>query len=143
MSRKPVVCLAGTLDTKGSEYAYVRDELLASEVDVLVVDCGVLGEPYFTPDIPASEVAARAGVDLADFAAGVEGDARGRNVAITKMSEGLRAVVADLCAEGRIDAVLGLGGTGGTDLLGGPPQTRGIGVAKPLVSPLGSNNTRP
>jgi uncharacterized protein (UPF0261 family) len=143
MSRKPVVCLAGTLDTKGTEYAFVRDELLASDVDVLVVDCGVLGEPYFTPDIPSADVAARAGVDLADFAAGVEGGAGGRNVAITKMSEGLRAVVADLCAEGRIDAVMGLGGTGGTDLLGGALQNLGIGVPKLIVSTMGSNNTRP
>jgi uncharacterized protein (UPF0261 family) len=88
-------------------------------------------------------VAARAGVDLADFAAGVEGGAGGRNVAITKMSQGLRAVVADLCAEGRIDAVLGLGGTGGTDLLGGALQNLGIGVPKLIVSTMGSNNTRP
>jgi uncharacterized protein (UPF0261 family) len=143
MSRKPVVCLAGTLDTKGTEYAFVRDELLASDVDVLVVDCGVLGEPYFTPDIASAEVAARAGVDLADFAAGVEGGAGGRSAAILKMSEGLRAVVADLVAEGRIDAVLGLGGTGGTDLLGGALQGLGIGVPKLIVSTMASNNTRP
>ena len=143
MSRKPVVCLAGTLDTKGTEYAYVKEALLAADVDVLVVDCGVLGEPYFRPDIAASEVAARAGVDLADFAAGVEGGAGGRSAAITKMSEGLRAVVADLCAEGRIDAVLGLGGTGGTDLLGGALQNLGIGVPKLIVSTMASNNTRP
>ena len=143
MSRKPVVCLAGTLDTKGTEYAYVRDELLASDVDVLVVDCGVLGEPYFEPDTPSSEVASRAGVDLADFAAGVEGGAGGRNVAITKMSEGLRAVVTELVEQGRIDAVLGLGGTGGSDLLGGALQNLGIGVPKLIVSTMGSNNVRP
>jgi uncharacterized protein (UPF0261 family) len=143
MSRKPVVCLAGTLDTKGTEYAYVRDALLASGVDVFMVDCGVLGEPYFPPDVSAGEVAARAGVELADFAAGVEGGAGGRNVAITKMSEGLRAVLADLCEEGRIDAVLGLGGTGGTDLLGGALQNLAIGVPKMIVSTMASNNTRP
>ena len=143
MTRKPVVCLAGTLDTKGTEYAYVRDELLASDVDVLVVDCGVLGEPYFTPDIGAAEVASRAGVDLSEFAAGVEGGAGGRSAAIGKMSEGLRSVVTDLVAEGRIDAVLGLGGTGGTDLLGGALQGLGIGVPKLIVSTMASNNTRP
>jgi len=143
MSRKPVVCLAGTLDTKGTEYEYVRDALLAQDVDVLVVDCGVLGEPYFPPDIPAAEVAQRAGVKLADFAAGVEGGAGGRNVAITKMSEGLRQVLAELCEQGRIDAVLGLGGTGGTDLLGGALQNLGIGVPKLIVSTMASNNTRP
>src|SRR3954452_18015626 len=143
MPRKPVVGFAGTLDTKGTEYAYVRDELLASDVDVLVVDCGVLGEPYFTPDIPASEVAARAGIDLADFAAGVEGGAGGRNVAITKMSEGLRSLLAELCETGRIDAVLGLGGTGGTDLLSRALKHLPIGVPKMIVSTMASNNTRP
>src|ERR671920_154893 len=69
--------------------------------------------------------------------------AGGRNVAITKMSQGLRAVVADLVAEGRIDAVLGLGGTGGTDLLGGALQNLGIGVPKLIVSTMASNNVRP
>src|SRR3954449_7363681 len=143
MSRKPVVCLAGTLDTKGTEYAYVKDALLAADVDVLMVDCGVLGEPYFTPEIPSSEVAARAGIDLADFAAGVEGGAGGRNVAITKMSEGLRSLLAELCETGRIDAVLGLGGTGGTDLLSGALKHLGMGVPKLIVSTMASNNTRP
>jgi uncharacterized protein (UPF0261 family) len=143
MARKPVVCLAGTLDTKGTEYAYVKDALLAADVDVLVVDCGVLGEPYFAPDIASAEVAARAGVNLSDFSAGVEGGAGGRNTAITKMSEGLREVIGELCAQGRIDAVLGLGGTGGTDLLGGALQNLGIGVPKLIVSTMASNNTRP
>src|SRR3954452_11625168 len=119
MPRKPVVGFAGTLDTKGTEYAYVKDALLAADVDVLMVDCGVLGEPYFAPEIPSSEVAARAGIDLADFAAGVEGGAGGRNTAIAKRSEGLRILLAELCEAGRSDAILGLGGTGGTDLLSG------------------------
>jgi uncharacterized protein (UPF0261 family) len=143
MSRNPVVCLAGTLDTKGTEYAYVKDALIAAGVDVLMVDCGVLGEPYFTPEIPSSEVAARAGIDLADFSAGVEGGAGGRNTAITKMSEGLRLLLAELCEAGKIDAILGLGGTGGTDLLSGALKNLPIGVPKMIVSTMASNNTRP
>src|SRR3954463_10161073 len=143
MSRKPVVCLAGTLDTKGTEYAYVKDALIAAGVDVLMVDCGVLGEPYFAPDIPSSEVAARAGISLADFSAGVEGGAGGRNTAITKMSEGLQTLLEELCAAGKIDAVLGLGGTGGTDLLSGALKNLGMGVPKLIVSTMASNNTRP
>jgi uncharacterized protein (UPF0261 family) len=143
VSRTPVVCLAGTLDTKGTEYAFVRDRLLDAGVDVLVVDCGVLGDPYFAPTIACSEVAARAGIDLSDFAAGIEGVAQGRFAAISKMSEGLRAVLADLCEAGRIDAVLGLGGTGGTDLLSGAFRNLPIGVPKMIVSTMASNNTRP
>ncbi len=142
MERTPVVCLAGTLDTKGTEYDFVRDCLLAAGVDVLVVDCGVLSDPYFTPDIAASEVADRAGITLGDFQSGVEG-AGGRVLAITKMSEGLQQVLQELVDQGRIDAVLGLGGTGGTDLLSGAFKNLGMGFPKLIVSTMASNNTRP
>ena len=45
------------------------------------------------------------------------------------MSEGLRAVLQELVEQGRIDAVLGLGGTGGTDLLSG--AFKSLGWASP------------
>ncbi|WP_372594174.1 Tm-1-like ATP-binding domain-containing protein [Actinotalea sp.] len=142
MSRKPVVCLAGTLDTKGVEYAYVKECIERQGVDVLTVDCGVMGEPSFTPDVPSSVVAARAGVELAEFAERKEG-ADGRTRAVLKMGAGLGVVLQELLAEGRIDAVLGMGGTGGTDLLS--PAFRGlpIGFPKLIVSTVGSGNTKP
>ena len=68
MTRKPTVCLAGTLDTKGVEYRYVKECIEAQGVDVLVVDCGAIGDPYFTPDIPSTYVAEKAGIDRAEFA---------------------------------------------------------------------------
>lgn len=142
MSDTPTVCLAGTLDTKGTEYAYVRDTLRAEGVEVLTVDCGVLGEPHFPPDVEAAEVARRAGVSLEEFAGRVEG-AGGRTLAVTKMGEGLRDLLAELCADGRIHAVLGLGGTGGTDLLSSAFKTLDIGFPKLIVSTMASNNTRP
>ncbi|BBY84226.1 Tm-1-like ATP-binding domain-containing protein [Mycolicibacterium tokaiense] len=142
MTRKPVVCLAGTLDTKGVEYAFVRDSLLATGVDVLVIDCGVLGDPHFEPSIPASEVAAAAGVEVDEFRRGVEGTG-GRVLAVTKMGEGLARVLQRLADGGKIDAVMGLGGTGGTDLLSGAFRELGIGFPKLIVSTMASNNTRP
>ncbi len=142
MNRNPVVCLAGTLDTKGVEYAFVREHLLDAGVDVLTIDCGTVGDPPFVPDIPASVVAERACVDLATFRSGVEG-AGGRVLAITKMSEGLRILLAELVAEGKIDTVVGLGGTGGTDLLSGAFRNLGMGLPKLIVSTMASNNTRP
>lgn len=142
MERKAVVCLAGTLDTKGAEYAYVRDCLLAAGVDVHVVDCGVLGEPGFTPDVDAAHVAQRAGIRLEDFQSGVEG-AGGRVLAVTKMSDGLQQILEELVSQDRIDAVVGLGGTGGTELLSGAFKNLGLGFPKLIVSTMASNNTRP
>lgn len=143
MTRTPVVCLAGTLDTKGTEYAFVRDRLRDAGVDVLVVDCGVLGEPYFEPDIPSSRVAEAAGIDLSTFRTGTEGGAAGRVGAVGAMSRGLAVVLRELVDEGRIDAVLGLGGTGGTDLLSGAFRGLDLGFPKLIVSTMASNNTRP
>ena len=136
------VCLAGTLDTKGEEYAFVRDRLIDAGVDVFVVDCGVLGDPHFEPDIAAADVAARAGVDLADFRGSVEG-AGGRVTANEAMSRGLGDVLRQLVADGKIDGVLGLGGTGGTDLTSGAFRTLPMGFPKLIVSTMASNNTRP
>ena len=110
---------------------------------MLVVDCGVLGSRYFAPDIGASRRSpSRAGISLDDFQSGVEG-AGGRVLAITKMSEGLQEVLQELVEQGRIDAVLGLGGTGGTDLLSGAFKNLGMGFPKLIVSTMASNNTRP
>ncbi len=142
MTRNPTVCLAGTLDTKGVEYKYVKECIENQGVDVLMVDCGVIGEPYFTPDVPSSEVAAAAGVDLAEFAERKEG-AEGRTKAVLSMGRGLGVVLQKLYDEGRIDAVFGMGGTGGTDLLSPAFRELPIGFPKMIVSTMGSGNTKP
>ena len=47
----PTVLLIGTLDTKGDEYAFLRDRLTDAGVDVLLADVGTLEPPRATPDI--------------------------------------------------------------------------------------------
>ena len=53
----PTVVLLGTLDTKGREYAFLRDRLLEQDVDVLVVDAGVNDPVGLEPDVPNTELA--------------------------------------------------------------------------------------
>ena len=132
----PSVVLLGTLDTKGSEYAFVRDRLVEAGMAVLVVDAGVLGEPAFTADVPRAEVAAAAGAVLADLAAA--GD---RGAAVTVMAEGAAAVVGRLYAEGRLDAAMALGGSGGTSIASRAFRGLPLGVPKVIVSTGASGNT--
>lgn len=132
------VVLAGTLDTKGREYAYVRDRLRQNGVDVLLVDVGILGEPLVTPDIAREAVADAAGVNIADL---VRVGDRGR--AIEAMSEGLRAIVRQLYEAGMLDAILGLGGSGGSSLIAAAMRELPIGAPKLLVSTVASGDTRP
>ncbi|MFO0841995.1 MAG: Tm-1-like ATP-binding domain-containing protein, partial [Gemmataceae bacterium] len=50
------VLLVGTLDTKGVEFAFVRDLLRQAGVECLVLDAGVLNPPTFAPDVPRDVV---------------------------------------------------------------------------------------
>jgi uncharacterized protein (UPF0261 family) len=59
------VVLLGTLDTKGHEYAYVREQLTARGVEVLVIDAGVHEPAGLAPDISRFEVARAAGGAIA------------------------------------------------------------------------------
>ena len=65
------VLLVGTLDTKGTEFAFVRDLLRAGGGRTSwSLDAGVLGPPAFAPDIPREQVFAAAGSDVERVAEG-------------------------------------------------------------------------
>lgn len=138
---RPSVLLVGTLDTKGREYAFVRDRLKAAGVDVVVMDVGILGEPPFEPDITASEVAGAAGVELADVRFEREGTDT-RAAALAVMGRGAVALTRRLRSEGRIDGVMGLGGSGGSTVVSGVLQALPVGVPKLLVSTMASGDVR-
>src|SRR4029077_10722589 len=60
---KPTVLLLGTLDTKGVEYAFLRDRLRERGAEVLVVDAGVHEPVGLEPDISRHEGAHAGGAD--------------------------------------------------------------------------------
>jgi uncharacterized protein (UPF0261 family) len=132
------VVLVGTLDTKGNEFGFLRDRLREHGVDVLLVDCGIVGEPLCEPDIRREEVAAAVGADVQALAAA--GD---RGAAVTTMGDGAAAVVTRLHAEGRLDGILGLGGSGNSALATQAMRALPVGVPKLMVSTVASGDTRP
>lgn len=130
------VLLIGTLDTKGEEYAFVRDLIQARGHRALVVDLGVLGDPPFHPDVPASEVAQAAGSSLEELRS--RGD---RGSAVEVMLQGARLTTHRLFSEGKVDGVLGLGGGGGTAMITAAMRELPVGVPKLMVSTMASGNT--
>jgi uncharacterized protein (UPF0261 family) len=72
------VGIVGTLDTKGQEFAYLKERIEAAGADTLVINTGVLEEPFFAPDVAAEEVAAAGGSSRAAL---LEERDRGRAVA--------------------------------------------------------------
>ena len=132
----PVVVLVGTLDTKGHEYAYLRDRVREHGIEVLLIDAGILDEPLIEPDVTRQAVAIAAGADVQALA-----DARNRADAIETMSRGAAEIVVRLHAEGRLAAIGALGGTGGTAIATHAMRQLPIGVPKLMVSTVASGDT--
>lgn len=134
----PTVVLLGTLDTKGAEYDYLRQQVRALGCDVVLVDAGVMGEPGVQPDITRAAVAEAAGSGIATLVAA--GD---RGAAMETMALGATAIVRRLHSEGRLDGILGLGGSGGSSLITRAMRALPVGVPKLMVSTMASGDTRP
>jgi uncharacterized protein (UPF0261 family) len=132
------VVLIGTLDTKGREYAYLADRVREHGCDVVMVDAGILGEPSMEPNVSRHEVARAAGADVEKLAAA--GD---RGAAVETMARGAAEIARGLHREGRLDAIAGLGGSGGSSLVTYAMRSLPIGVPKLMVSTVASGDTRP
>jgi uncharacterized protein (UPF0261 family) len=132
------VLLIGTLDTKGVECQFVRSILGDANVAVTVLDAGVLQPPAFAPDIRRGDVYAAAGVSLV----ALQKDAD-RGKAIEAAAKGVAKIAVDLHAQGRLDGVLGLGGSAGTTIATAAMRALPFGVPKVMVSTLASGQVRP
>jgi uncharacterized protein (UPF0261 family) len=132
------VIITGSLDTKGKEFAFLKELIEKEGLDTLVVDFGVMGEPAFAPDITRQEVAKAGGGDLALLASGGHKDE-----AMRVMAAGLAVVVRRLFDEGRLDGIIGMGGGGGTSLSTTAMRTLPVGVPKVMVSTLGGGDVSP
>jgi uncharacterized protein (UPF0261 family) len=104
----------------------------------VLVDAGVLSEPPFRPDITRQEVAEAAGVDVEQLAS-----KRDRGAALEAMGRGAPEIGRRLHEEGRLDALAGLGGTGGTAIVTCAMRRLPVGVPKLILSTVASGDTRP
>ncbi|TMC27204.1 MAG: UPF0261 family protein, partial [Chloroflexi bacterium] len=132
------VVLVGAMDTKGADFAFVRDAIRGAGLNVLVVDFGVLGEPGLAPDVSRAEVAAAGGGDLARLRSGEHKDD-----AMATMAAGLTAIVGRLHREGGLDGILGMGGTAGTSIACAAMRGLPVGVPKLMVSTVGGGDVAP
>lgn len=136
--RPVTILLIGTADTKADELAFLRTEIEALGHFARIMDVGVLGAPALLPDIDHDMVAEAAGMPLAAIAALGE-----ENRAMQKMAQGAARIAADLAARDRIDGVLVIGGTMGTDLGLDVMKALPLGVAKLIVSSVAFSHIIP
>jgi uncharacterized protein (UPF0261 family) len=132
------VLLLGTMDTKGDVCAFLRRRLAGHGCDVLTIDAGCGGKgPAFSADVSREEVARRAGTSSEALAR------EDRGAALDAMSRGAAAIVRSLVDEGRADAILAVGGSGGAALAASAMAPLPLGFPKLLVSTVAAGDTRP
>jgi uncharacterized protein (UPF0261 family) len=130
------VLLLGTLDTKGDEFAFLRERLRGAGVGVLLADVGTLEPATVEADFTREQVGAEAGVDVEALRAA--GD---RGAAIAGMAGAAAALARRLYDEGRINGVLSAGGSGNTAIATAAMQALPVGVPKLMVSTMAAGDT--
>jgi uncharacterized protein (UPF0261 family) len=129
------VVIVGALDTKGQEFKFVKELIEEQGLQTLTVDFGILGEPFYTPEISRDGVAAAAGGDLEVLRSGEHKDE-----GMKTMADGLAVVVRRLYDDGKLDGIIGMGGSGGTSIAAGAMRTLPVGVPKLMVSTVGGGD---
>jgi uncharacterized protein (UPF0261 family) len=128
----------GTYDTKNAELEFIEQTIRDQGGEVLTMDVSVLGNPARPTGISKHEVAEAGGMSIEDvFGQGDE------NKAFQVMARGAAKLVADLYAQGRIDGMIALGGTMGTDLALDCAQALPMGVPKFIVSTVSFSSLIP
>ena len=130
------ICLIGAFDTKGEEYAFVRERILARGHRVLSVNTGIMGSTDIFPvDLTAEKVAKAGGEDLGRLR-----EKKDRGKAIRIMCEGAPRIIRSLYLAGKIDGIMGMGGTGGTSIVTSAMQLLPVGFPKVCLSTVASGD---
>lgn len=132
------VLIIGTLDTKGAEIGYLRDRLQALGLVTSVIDSGILGEPIgisLDPDhdVSRAQAAVYGGTTIEQLR-----NAGSRGKAVAGMREALKSLVRQWHHEGKVAAVVSMGGAEGAVMGAATMMQLPLGVPKVLVSPIAS-----
>jgi uncharacterized protein (UPF0261 family) len=129
------VVIIGSMDTKGEEFAYLKRLIEKHGLKTLVVDASALDEPKLKPDVSNSEVAKAVGANIEEVVK------MGRGEAMAIMSKGAEAIVDRLYKEGKLDGIIGMGGSGGTAVATAGMRSLPVGVPKVMVSTVAASSS--
>ncbi|MCI5957627.1 MAG: Tm-1-like ATP-binding domain-containing protein [Clostridiales bacterium] len=133
---KPTVVFVATYDTKGVESEYIKGRIEAYGSACLTIDVGVGGVPTATPDVSLADLCAGSEYDVDKIHSMPRGDA----VAVS--SDLVQKYVKNLFENGKCDAVIGIGGAGGTQICTQTMRSLPVGLPKLMMSTLAAGNMR-
>jgi len=131
-----VIAVLATLDTKGQEAEFLREQLEALGSRALLVDIGVMNAPATKADLTRAQVARAGGTPLATLQSG-----KSREASQPVMAAGATALLSKRIAKGEVHGVIGLGGLQGTAACTAVMRALPYGVPKVMVSTVASGDT--
>lgn len=123
-----VILILSTMDTKGQETIYLRDQIVGHRGNPLILDMGMSGSSE-AADIPSEAVAKAAGVDFNEIRL-----SRERKKITRQMIDGARAIAAKMLEDGRLGGVIGLGGSTASLMASDVMRSLPFGIPKVMVS---------
>ncbi len=128
------IAIAGTFDSKGEEFSYVKEIIEGLGLKTFMIHTGVF-EPKFTPDVSNDEVVKAVGGDIKEIVA-----KKDRALATDILSRGMEKLLPKLYSEGKFDGILSFGGSGGTSIVTPGMRALPIGVPKVMVSTVAAGD---
>lgn len=130
------ICIIGAFDTKGEDHGFLRDEILKRGHQTLTINIGVLGSTDLFPvDYQAEDVAKVGGFNLAQVQSNKD-----KAAAMKAFDEAVPKLVLQLFREGKLDGIIGMGGSGGSAIIASAMRALPIGLPKVLVSTVASGD---
>ncbi len=130
------IALLVTLDTKDQEAGYLMEQIESRGHKALLMDIGVIGVPGIKPGITREQIAEAGGRTMSSLLENPTREEAGQ-----VMVEGSRLLLKEMISKGKVDAVLGLGGTQGTSSCCDIMQVLPYGFPKVMVSTVASGDT--
>lgn len=128
------IAIAGTFDSKGTEFLYVKKLVEELGLQTYTIHTGVF-KAIFEPDVSNKTVAEAAGYNIDEIVR-----KKDRALATAALSEGMKILIPKLYKEGKFDGILSFGGSGGTALVTPAMRELPIGVPKLMVSTMASGD---
>lgn len=136
--RLPSILVIGTGDTKSEELQFMVEIIRQAGGLPVMIDVSVLGDPPYRPDYSRHDIAACADTTIEAII-----DSGDENSAMALMARGASALVSDLRAAGKVDGMIVLGGSMGTDLALEVASALPLGIPKFVISTIAYSHLLP
>jgi len=127
--KQKTIVLVSTLDTKGTEAAFLKGLIQKRGHRVILLDTNTGGEPSIPPDILAKEVAQSAGWNIEEVRK-IKDTARVSSI----MIEGAIKKVKSLLEKGKLDGIVSFGGASNTAIATAIMKSLPFGIPKVMLS---------